>query len=151
MQQKTNERIGDYAMDEQYIKELTENTERTKSNTHQIQEIKEEIKDIREEQKAIYKIASSVEIIANNMQNLKEGLEEVKYGQEKLGQKMDDQIVEVRNEQKNLDIKIDAVDNKTKIDTAKSITKIINDNWYKWAFGVGGISGVVYFMSQLIK
>ena len=135
-------------MDEkEFVITLTETVERSKSNTHQIDEIKEEIKGIKEDQKSIYKIATSVEVIANNMQNLQASVEDVKNGQERLGQKMDDQIIEVRNEQKNLDAKIDAVDNKSKVD----ILTYLKDNWWKWTFGIGGISGLVYFIQQLMK
>ena len=134
-------------MEDKDLITLTETVERSKSNTHQIGEIKEEIKGIKEEQKSIYKIATSVEIIANNMQNLQDGLDQVKVGQEKLGQKMDEQIVEVRTEQKTLDAKIQAVDDKSKVD----MLTYLKDNWYKLAFGVGGISGLVYFIEQLTK
>jgi predicted RNase H-like nuclease (RuvC/YqgF family) len=135
-------------MDEKdFVVVLTETVERSKSNTHMINELKDEIKEIREDQKSIYKIATSVEVIANNMQNLQASVEDVKNGQEKLGQKMDNQIVEVRNEQKNLDAKIQAVDNKSKVD----LLTYLKDNWYKLAFGAGGISGLVYFVQQLLK
>lgn len=134
-------------MEDKDLITLTETAERSKSNTHQIQELKEEIKGIKEDQKSIYKIATSVEVIANNMQNLQASVEDVKNGQEKLGQKMDEQIVEVRNEQKNLDIKIQAVDNKSKVD----ILTYLKDNWWKWTFGVGGASGIIYFIQQLMK
>lgn len=98
-------------MDDKDLVKLTEADARSKSNSNQIEEIKDEIKEIKSEQKALNKIACSIEVIANNMQTLKDGLDEVKIGQEKLGQKMDAQIIEVRNEQKTLDSKIDDVKN----------------------------------------
>ena len=143
-------------MDGKDLITLTETVERSKSNTHQIQELKErldkndeKIDGIKDEQKSLYKIASSVEIIANNMQNLQDGLDEVKCGQEKLGQKMDNQNEEIKNEQKKLDEKIQAVNDKSviKID----ILDVLKKNWYKIAFGTGGISAAIYFIQQLLK
>jgi hypothetical protein len=83
------------------------------------------------------------------MQNLQEGLEEVKYGQEKLGQKMDEQNIEIKNEQKKLDKKIQEVNDKSviKID----ILDLLKKNWYKIAFGTGGVSAAIYFFQQLFK
>ena len=71
-------------MDEKYIMQLTETTQRTKSNSYQIEEIKDEVKAIREDNKAIQKIATSVELIANDMRYMKNDIGEVKSSQAEL-------------------------------------------------------------------
>ena len=86
-------------MTETQIKELTESTERSKSNTHQIEEMKIDIKDIKTENKALYELATSVKLIAQDMGSIKQDIAEVKNGQVDLAIKMDTEISKVKEDQ----------------------------------------------------
>lgn len=127
-------------MEDKDLITLTETAARSKSNSHQIVELKDEIKEIRNEQKAIYTIATSVELIAKDMSSMKDSLNEVKQGQKELSSKVDEQIKEVKQEVKS-------IDNKSKVDLLKYVTS----NWYKLAFGAGGIGAVIYYIQELTK
>ena len=127
-------------MEEKDLVVLTETVERSKSNTHQIEEIKDKLEKMETRQETIYELTTSVKLIAQDMSSIKETINDVKQGQYALSDKVDEQISEVRE-------KIERVDNKSKVD----LLTYLQENWYKWAFGVGGISGIVYFVQQLVK
>lgn len=89
-----------------FIKELTETTERSKSNTHQIEEVKAEIKDIRIENRALYELTSSVKLIAQDMGNIKDDISDVKNGQKELSEKVNKVTQEVENVKNKDDIEM---------------------------------------------
>ena len=91
-----------YVMNEAQLIELTEISERGKSNTHQIDEIKEDIKEMKLENKALYELTTSVKLIAQDMSSIKQDIAEVKCGQEKLSDKMDSEISKVKDEQEKI-------------------------------------------------
>lgn len=88
------------------MKELTETSERGKSNTHQIEEIKIEIKDIRIENRALYELTSSVKLIAQDMGNIKDDISDVKNGQKELSEKVNKVTQEVENVKNKDDIEM---------------------------------------------
>lgn len=89
-----------------FIKELTETTERSKSNTHQIEEVKAEIKDIKIENRALYELTSSVKLIAQDMGNIKDDISDVKNGQKELSEKVNKVTQEVENVKNKDDIEM---------------------------------------------
>jgi len=88
------------------MKELTETSERGKSNTHQIEEVKAEIKDIRIENRALYELTSSVKLIAQDMGNIKDDISDVKNGQKELSEKVNKVTQEVENVKNKDDIEM---------------------------------------------
>ena len=75
-------------MNEDFIRELTEALEHSKSNMQQITEMKEDIKNIQQEQKAIYELTSSIQIMSAEMIHIREDIDIVKDKQEELTNKM---------------------------------------------------------------
>lgn len=98
-------------MDEQYIKTLTETSERAKSNTHMIEDLKTELKEARdelrgdirelkEENKALTKMATSIELMAQDFVHLKDDVGEMKTCQHEMNQKqteMKEEISEIKS------------------------------------------------------
>lgn len=123
------------------IKELTETTERSKSNTHQILEIKEDIKDLHAENKAIYDLVTTTKLIAQDMNSIKKDVADVKEGQSALSEKVDSEINKVKE-------KITAVENKDDIELGKTIKRTGN----KLAFEIIkylAVGGLGVFISYL--
>ena len=113
-----------YVMNEVQLIELTEISERGKSNTHQIDEIKEDIKEMKLENKALYELTTSVKLIAQDMSSIKQDITEVKCGQEKLSVKMDSEISKVKDEQEKIKYNISEVKFCPTTEKAKSFEKI---------------------------
>lgn len=66
---------------ENHLKELTEVSERSKSNSHRIDDLEDGVKAIKEENKAIHDIATSVKLIAQDMTYIKSDIATVKETQ----------------------------------------------------------------------
>lgn len=113
-----------YVMNEAQLIELTEISERGKSNTHQIEEIKEDIKEMKLENKALYELTTSVKLIAQDMSSIKQDITEVKCGQEKLSVKMDSEISKVKDEQEKIKYNISEVKFCPTTEKAKTFEKI---------------------------
>lgn len=125
------------------FKELTETTQRCKSNTYQIEEMKEDIKDLRAENKAIYDLVTTTKLIAQDMGSIKKDVADVKKGQSDLSDKVDAEISKVKE-------KITQVENKDDIELGKSVKKNANKIVFeisKWIV-VGGLG---FFASIIVQ
>lgn len=71
-------------MEEQYLRMLTQTSERAKSNSHQITELKSDIKEMKAESKALNKMATSIELMAKDMNNVKEDISDMKTSQSEM-------------------------------------------------------------------
>ncbi|WP_099467718.1 hypothetical protein [Konateibacter massiliensis] len=136
---------------------LAEVEQRTKSNTHQIEDIKDEIKEIKSEQKAIYDIAASIKVMATSMDTMKDDLVEVKQGQKELSNKVDNQIDEVKNGQGKLEQKlqerVDAVNSKVDLESNKmkfDLRDFIRDKLFPVILGAGSLGAVIVVLQKLI-
>ena len=58
------------------LQNITENTERAKSNTHRIEKCESDIKELQEENKALYSIANSIEILCHKTEEIKDLVDE---------------------------------------------------------------------------
>ena len=113
-----------YVMNEAQLIELTEISERVKSNTHQIDEIKSEIRDMKIENKALYELTTSVKLIAQDMSSIKQDITEVKCGQTALSEKMDSEISKVKDDQCKIKDDISEVKNNPTKEKAKTFDNI---------------------------
>ena len=66
---------------ENHLREITETSERSKSNSHRIDDLEDGVKAIKEENKAIHDIATSVKLIAQDMTYIKSDIATVKETQ----------------------------------------------------------------------
>lgn len=66
---------------EGYLKDITEISERSKSNSAKIADLEDDVKAIKEENKAIHDIATSVKLIAQDMTYIKSDIATVKETQ----------------------------------------------------------------------
>ena len=123
---------------------VTENTQRSRSNSHQIEELKERLDKMETKQEAIYELASSVKMIASDMSKMNESINEVKQGQKELTNKMDQQITDVRE-------KIDKVDAKSKIDIVETSRDNIKQKITPFLLGGCSVAGVIYIIAEVIK
>ena len=75
---------------ENFLKEMTETSERSKSNSYRLDEVENEIRTIKEENKAIHEIATSVKLIAQDMNYIKSDIATVKEVQTDLTEQVSD-------------------------------------------------------------
>ena len=66
---------------ENHLREITENNDRSKSNSARISDLEDDVKAIKEENKAIHDIATSVKLIAQDMTYIKSDIATVKEPQ----------------------------------------------------------------------
>ena len=66
---------------ENHLREITENSDRSKSNSARISDLEDDVKAIKEENKAIHDIATSVKLIAQDMTYIKSDIATVKETQ----------------------------------------------------------------------
>lgn len=128
------------------VKELTETTTRSKSNTHQIDEIKDEIKDIRNENKVLYELTASVKVIAQDMG-------EVKQGQKDLAEKVDKEIGKVKSDVNTIRDEMTTVANQDNIETGKKVKEFKGKIWFeiiKWLVVSGLSAGITVLITQAI-
>ncbi len=78
---------------EQHLKELTENTQRSKSNSHRLDAMELDIKALNDEYKAIYEICASMKTLTDSVVNIKEDVKTIKV--EQTDMKME--ISEIKN------------------------------------------------------
>ena len=50
---------------EEHLREITENSERSKSNCHRIDEIEEDIKSLKEDNRALYEMSASIKTLTD--------------------------------------------------------------------------------------
>lgn len=78
---------------EDYLKEITENAERSKSNTHRLDEIESDIKSLKEENKTLYEMSASIKTLTDGVVSIKEDVAEVKTSQSQIR----NELSEVKN------------------------------------------------------
>lgn len=66
---------------ENHLREITENSDRSKTNSARIADLEDDVKAIKEENKAIHDIATSVKLIAQDMTYIKSDIATVKETQ----------------------------------------------------------------------
>ena len=75
---------------EEHLREITENSERSKSNCHRIDEIEEDIKSLKEDNRALYEMSASIKTLTDGVVSIKEDVKEIKDEQGELKSEIQD-------------------------------------------------------------
>lgn len=133
------------------IKEITSNTERSKSNkiniteleqrtNEEIKELKSDIKEIKQDQKAIYELTASIKVLVIEVSSVKNDVVEIKEGQATLSKNINQQISEVNK-------RVTDIDEKGKVDFILYFkTKIL-----PFILGGGFIGGAIFLIEKIKK
>lgn len=78
---------------ENYLKELTEVSERSKSNSHRLDEMEGDIKSLKEENKTLYEMSASIKSMTDGIVSIKDDVKEIKSEQGE----MKTEIQEIKN------------------------------------------------------
>lgn len=78
---------------ENYLREMTETSERAKSNTHRIEEIEDDIKDLKEKNTALYEMSASIKNLSEGIVDIKSDVKVIKSEQGE----MKTEITELKN------------------------------------------------------
>ena len=116
---------------EYHIREITETSERSKSNTHRLDEVEEDIKALKNENKTLYEMSASIKTLTDGVVSIKEDVAEVKQSQSQIRNEL--------SEVKNAPVKIKAglVDDMGKLIITAVATGII-------AFILGQICPMIF-------
>lgn len=70
---------------EEHLREITENSERSKSNCHRLDEIEEDIKSLQEDNRALYEMSASIKTLTDGVVSIKADVKDIKndYGEMK--------------------------------------------------------------------
>jgi len=92
-QRKRQECIkGGFEMDftEHHLREITENSERSKSNTHRLDEVEEDIKSLKNENRTLYEMSASIKALTDGVVSIKEDVREIKDEQGEMKSEIQD-------------------------------------------------------------
>lgn len=78
---------------ENHLKELTEVSERSKSNSHRLDEMEGDIKSLKEENKTLYEMSASIKSMTDGIVSIKDDVKEIKTEQGE----MKNEIQEIKN------------------------------------------------------
>lgn len=111
---------------ENHLKELTEISERSKSNSHRLDEIEDDIKDLKEKNATLYEMSASIK-------NLSEGIIDIKTN-----------VKEIKTEQGEMKNEIQDLKNSPTKAKAQWVDKVIGA-----VFGAVGMAILSYILSAL--
>ena len=111
---------------ENHLKELTEISERSKSNSHRLDEVEDDIKDLKEKNAALYEMSASIK-------NLSEGIIDIKTN-----------VKEIKTEQGEMKTEIQEIKNSPTKAKAQWVDKAIGA-----VFGAIGMAILSYILSAL--
>ena len=66
---------------ENHLKEITETSERSKSNSHRLDEMEGDIKSLKEENKTLYEMSASIKSMTDGIVSIKDDVKEIKSEQ----------------------------------------------------------------------
>ena len=66
---------------ENHLKELTEISERSKSNSHRLDEVEDDIKDLKEKNATLYEMSASIKNLSEGIIDIKTNVKEIKTEQ----------------------------------------------------------------------
>lgn len=78
---------------ENHLKELTEISERSKSNSHRLDEAESDIRSLKEENRTLYEMSASIKTLTDGVVSIKEDVKEIKSEQGE----MKTEIQEIKN------------------------------------------------------
>ena len=66
---------------ENHLKEITEVSERSKSNSHRLDEVEDDIKSLKEENRTLYEMSASIKSMTDGIVSIKDDVKEIKSEQ----------------------------------------------------------------------
>lgn len=75
---------------EHHLREITENSERSKSNTHRLDEVEEDIKSLKNENRTLYEMSASIKALTDGVVSIKEDVREIKDEQGEMKSEIQD-------------------------------------------------------------
>ena len=78
---------------ENHLREITETSERSKSNSHRLDEVEDDIKSLKEENRTLYEMSASIKTLTDGVVSIKEDVKEIKSEQGE----MKSEIQEIKN------------------------------------------------------
>ena len=73
-----------------HLKELTEISERSKSNSHRLDEVEDDIKDLKEKNATLYEMSASIKNLSEGIIDIKTNVEEIKTEQGEMKNEIQD-------------------------------------------------------------
>ena len=75
---------------ENHLKEITETSERSKSNSHRLDEMEGDIKSLKEENKTLYEMSASIKSMTDGIVSIKDDVKEIKSEQGEMKNEIQD-------------------------------------------------------------
>ena len=75
---------------ENHLKELTEISERSKSNSHRLDEVEDDIKSLKEQNRTLYEMSASIKTLTDGVVSIKEDVKEIKSEQGEMKNEIQD-------------------------------------------------------------
>lgn len=75
---------------EEHLREITENTERSKSNSHRLDDIETDIKSLKQDNRALYEMSASIKTLTDGVVSIKEDVKEIKDEQGEMKSEIQD-------------------------------------------------------------
>ena len=75
---------------ENHLKELTEISERSKSNSHRLDEVEDDIKDLKEKNATLYEMSASIKNLSEGIIDIKTNVKEIKTEQGEMKNEIQD-------------------------------------------------------------
>ena len=66
---------------ENHLREITETSERSRSNSHRLDEVEDDIKSLKEENRTLYEMSASIKTLTDGVVSIKEDVKEIKSEQ----------------------------------------------------------------------
>ena len=75
---------------ENHLREITETSERSKSNSHRLDEVEDDIKSLQEENRTLYEMSASIKTLTDGVVSIKEDVKEIKSEQGEMKNEIQD-------------------------------------------------------------
>ena len=75
---------------ENHLKELTEVSERSKSNSHRLDEVEDDIKSLKEQNRTLYEMSASIKSMTDGIVAIKDDVKEIKTEQGEMKSEIQD-------------------------------------------------------------
>ena len=75
---------------ENHLREITETSERSKSNSHRLDEMEGDIKSLKEENKTLYEMSASIKSMTDGIVSIKDDVKEIKSEQGEMKNEIQD-------------------------------------------------------------
>ena len=75
---------------ENHLREITETSERSKSNSHRLDEMEGDIKSLKEENKTLYEMSASIKSMTDGIVSIKDDVKEIKTEQGEMKNEIQD-------------------------------------------------------------